>query len=172
MGHLYFTCRVPFPATAWYPKGVRPISFLSRGFPRGLALAGLLLGGAAWAQALATPGWVRLVPPVVKDTAAYLTLENRGSAPLRLVGAETEVAQRVSIHMDHREHRGGQVVLGMRPLPHLDIPPKGKVEFRPGKYHLMLEGLRRPLKAGEKVTLVLKFQDGSRLKVILPVEMR
>ncbi|WP_253704782.1 copper chaperone PCu(A)C [Thermus scotoductus] len=46
------------------------------------------------------------------------------------------------------------------------------MEFRPGKYHLMLEGLKRPLKAGEKVALVLRFQDGSKLKVILPVEMR
>jgi len=132
----------------------------------------ILLGGLALAQAVAIPGWVRLVPPVVKDTAAYLTLENRGKTPLRLVGAETDVAERVSLHQDHREHRGGQVVLGMRPLPYLDIPPGGRVEFRPGKYHLMLEGLKRPLKAGEKVTLVLKFQDGSRFKVILPVEMR
>lgn len=132
----------------------------------------LLLGSVALAQAVATPGWVRLVPPVVKDTAAYLTLENRGKTPLRLVGAETEVAERVSFHQNLREHRGGQVVLGMRPLPYLDIPPGGRVEFRPGKYHLMLEGLKRPLKAGEKVVLVLKFQDGSRLKVILPVEMR
>lgn len=132
----------------------------------------LLLGSVALAQAVATPGWVRLVPPVVKDTAAYLTLENRGKTPLRLVGAETEVAERVSFHQNNREHRGGQVVLGMRPLPYLDIPPGGRVEFRPGKYHLMLEGLKRPLKAGEKVVLVLKFQDGSRLKVILPVEMR
>lgn len=121
---------------------------------------------------MVTPGWVRLVPPVVKDTAAYLTLENRGRLPLRLVGAETEVAKRVSMHQDHREHRGGQVVLGMRPIPYLDIPPGSKVEFRPGKYHFMLEGLKRPLKTGEKVTLVLRFQDGSRLKVILPVEMR
>ncbi|BCZ87876.1 copper chaperone PCu(A)C [Thermus thermophilus] len=132
----------------------------------------LLLGSVALAQAVATPGWVRLVPPVVKDTAAYLTLENRGKLPLRLVGAETDVAERVSFHQDYREHRGGQVVLGMRPLPYLDIPPGGRVEFRPGKYHLMLEGLKRPLKAGEKVALVLRFQDGSRLKVILPVEMR
>lgn len=131
-----------------------------------------LLAAIAWAQAVATPGWVRLVPPVVKDTVAYLTLENRGDKPLRLIGADTEVAERVSIHRDYRESRGGQVVLGMRPLPYLDIPPRDRVEFRPGGYHLMLEGLKRPLKAGEKVALVLKFQDGSRLKVILPVEMR
>jgi len=132
----------------------------------------LLLATLALAQPVAVPGWVRLVPSVVKDTAAYLTLENRGKTPLRLVGAETKVAERISLHQDHREHRGGQVVLGMRPLPYVDIPPRSKVEFRPGKYHLMLEGLKRPLKAGEKVELTLRFADGTRLKVILPVEMR
>lgn len=135
-----------------------------------------MAGGVVFLFALAQPvvngGWVRLVPPVVKDTAAYFTLENRGKTPLRLVGAETPVAQRVSLHRDHREVRSGQTVLGMRPLDHVDIPPGGRVAFKPGAYHLMLEGLKRPLKPGEKVEITLLFQDGTRLKVLLPVEMR
>ncbi|GLV48437.1 transporter [Thermus sp. LT1-2-5] len=126
----------------------------------------------AWAQVVATPGWVRLVPPVVPDTAAYLTLENRGKTPVRLVGAETPVAQRVSFHRDVRETRQGQPVLGMRPLPYVEVPPGGKVAFRPGGYHLMLEGLKRPLKAGEKVEILLRFSDGGKLRVLLPVELR
>jgi hypothetical protein len=36
----------------------------------------------------------------------------------------------------------------------------------------MLEGLKRPLKAGEKVELTLLFQGGLKVKVVLPVEMR
>ncbi len=126
----------------------------------------------ALAQARVEGGWVRLVPPVLKDTAAYLTLVNPGPKPLRLLGGETPIAQRVSIHREQREHRDGHTVLGMRPLPHLDIPPRGRLEFRPGGYHLMLEGLKRPLKPGEKVELVLLFEGGLRLKVVLPVEMR
>ncbi|WP_117237877.1 copper chaperone PCu(A)C [Thermus sediminis] len=126
----------------------------------------------AWGQVVAEPGWVRLLPPVVRDTAAYLTLENRGRTAVRLLGAETEVAERVSLHRDHREHRGGHTVLGMRPLPYVEIPPGGRVAFRPGGYHLMLEGLKRPLKAGERVEIALLFQGGLKLKVTLPVEMR
>ncbi|WP_337844081.1 copper chaperone PCu(A)C [Thermus sp.] len=118
------------------------------------------------------PGWVRLVPPVLQDTAAYLTLLNRGDKPLRLLGGETPVARRVSLHRDQREQRDGHVVMGMRPLPYLDIPPKGRVELKPGGYHLMLEGLKRLLKAGEKVELTLVFQGGLKVKVLLPVEMR
>ena len=136
----------------------------------------------ALAQVVVEPGWVRLVPPVVPDTAAYLTLVNRGRTPLRLVGAETPVASRVSLHRDHQEHnhqqhnhqghKGGHAVLGMRPVPYVEVPPGGKVAFRPGGYHLMLEGLKRPLKAGEKVELTLLFQGGLKVKVVLPVEMR
>ena len=135
-------------------------------------LALTLLALPALAQVVAVPGWVRLVPPVVRDTAAYLTLENRAKTPLRLVGAESPLAERVSLHRDHREQKGGHTVLGMRPLPHVEIPPGGKVVFAPGGYHLMLEGLKRPLKAGEKVEITLLFQGGGKLKVILPVEMR
>jgi hypothetical protein len=117
---------------------------------------------------------------VVPDTAAYLTLVNRGRTPLRLVGAETPVASRVSLHRDHQEHKhrghqehkGGHAVLGMRPVPYVEVPPGGTVAFRPGGYHLMLEGLKRPLKAGEKVELTLLFQGGLKVKVVLPVAMR
>lgn len=160
MGHSYFQALKDIcPGGSGTLKGVRHLAVL--------AFLGLAL-----AQPLATPGWVRLVPPVVKDTAAYLTLENRGQVSLRLVGAETPVAQRVSLHQEHREHRGGHTVLGMRPLPYLDLSPGVRVVFQPGGYHFMLEGLKRPLKAGEKVELVLKFADGTRLRVVLPVEMR
>ncbi len=77
----------------------------------------LLLLTPALAQVVATPGWVRLVPPVVADTAAYLTLENRGKAPARLVGAETPMAKRVSLHRDYRETRQGRRSWACAPCP-------------------------------------------------------
>jgi len=161
VGHSYFRAEstfVPVPGSRLFPvRRLLPI---------------LLFLFPALAQVVVEPGWVRLVPPVVPDTAAYLTLVNRGQTPLRLVGAETPVASRVSLHRDHQEHKGGHAVLGMRPLPYVEVPPGGKVAFRPGGYHLMLEGLKRPLKAGEKVELTLLFQGGLKVKVVLPVEMR
>lgn len=126
----------------------------------------------ALAQVEVLPGWVRLLSPTAKTTAAYLTLVNQGEAPLRLLGAETPVAERVSLHETYHLQRGEQTVMGMRPLPYLDIPPKGRVELKPGGYHLMLEDLKRPLKAGERVELTLVFQGGLRVRVLLPVEMR
>lgn len=93
----------------------------------------LPLMAMAWAQPAVTPGWVRLVPPVVKDTTAYLTLENRGDKSIRLVGADADVPKWFPSIRTTGETRGGQVVLGMRPLPHLDIPPKRQGGVPPGR---------------------------------------
>ena len=148
------------PPSPGYPKPMRRLVLL---------MPFMLL---ALAQVEVLPGWVRLLSPTAKTTAAYLTLVNRGDKPLRLLGAETPVAERVSLHETYHLQREGQTVMGMRPVPHLDIPPGGRVELKPGGYHLMLEGLKRPLEAGEKVELTLVFQGGLRVKVLLPVEMR
>ena len=121
---------------------------------------GLLFLLALASAQVVREGWVRFSPG--PNAAAYLTLENPGDLPLRLVGARTPVAERVE----------GKKVMGMRPVPFLEVPPKGRVELKPGGYHFMLLGLKRPLKAGEEVELDLLFAGGKVLKVVLPVEAR
>lgn len=59
----------------------------------------------------------------------------------------------------------------MRPLPYVDIPQGAGWPLSRG-LPPDAGGLKRPLKAGEKVEITLLFQDGTRLKVLLPVEMR
>lgn len=136
----------------------------------GLALA--LAWGPALAQVTAEGGWIRLAPPVVQSTAAYLTLVNRGPTPLRLLGARTPLAERVSLHESYTMEHQGHTMTGMRPLPYLEIPAGDRVALRPGGPHLMLEGLKRPLKAGERVELTLLFSGGRTLRLLLPVEAR
>lgn len=60
----------------------------------------------------------------------------------------------------------------MRNTKFLEIPPRGQLELRPGGKHLMLLGLKRPLKEGEKIPLTLQFADGTRLALELSVENR
>jgi copper(I)-binding protein len=133
-------------------------------------LAGLVGMGLALAVRALPGGWVRYVPGS-PTAAAYLVLENPGPKPLKLLGAESPVAGRVSLHTTLHGHQDPSV-LSMRPVEAFDLPAKGRLELKPGGNHLMLEALKRPLKLGEKVTLVLRFSDGSRLKLELPVEMR
>jgi copper(I)-binding protein len=53
----------------------------------------------------------------------------------------------------------------MRPVPKLGVPAGGKLEMKPGGYHLMLLNLKRQLKAGQVVNLTLVFEKAGRLAV-------
>ena len=57
----------------------------------------------------------------------------------------------------------------MRPVKGYDIPPNGSFELKPSGAHLMLMNLKAPLKAGEKVPLVLRFQRSGEVQVELEV---
>ncbi|HXJ08268.1 MAG TPA: copper chaperone PCu(A)C, partial [Burkholderiales bacterium] len=51
-----------------------------------------------------------------------------------------------------------------------DVPAKGSYELKPGGAHLMLVDIKRPLKEGDKVPLVLRFQKAGEVKVDLEVK--
>jgi copper(I)-binding protein len=118
-------------------------------------------------------GWARAVPFVMEDqehptnSAAYLTIENRGRGEDCLIGAETEAATSVEIH----ETTLVGDVMRMRKLEALDVPPEGSVELEPGGIHLMLLGLTRPLLEGEEIQLTLRFQISGEVTVTVPVRL-
>lgn len=88
------------------------------------------------------------------NSAAYVVIANRGSAPDALVSASCACAAKVEIHRS-------MVVKGMMtmaPAAPVTIPARGQVSFRPGGYHLMLEGLKEPLKEGGEQNITLTFQ--------------
>jgi len=97
--------------------------------------------------------------------AGYLTLTNRGKAPETLTGVETPAATRVEVHSSSMS--GG--VMSMRPQPATPIPPGQTVTFAPGGLHLMLIGLKEPLKAGGAFPATLVFASGARVKVTFKV---
>ncbi|HTU00701.1 MAG TPA: copper chaperone PCu(A)C [Candidatus Sulfotelmatobacter sp.] len=94
-------------------------------------------------------------------SAVYLTLSNAGSQPDALVSAATDAARTVELHEVVQE--GG--VMKMRPIPSIPVPAGGKVELKPGGYHIMLLGLTHDLKPGDKVAVTLKFDHGGELRV-------
>lgn len=111
--------------------------------------------------------WTRATPPGASVGAGYMTIANGTVVPVRLLGAESEVAEKVEFHAMSMD--GG--VMRMRPLADgLTVPAGGKVELRPSGMHLMLIGLKRPLVEGETVTVALLFDGGVRLEAKLTVE--
>jgi copper(I)-binding protein len=57
----------------------------------------------------------------------------------------------------------------MRAIPFLDVGGGAQISLAPGGLHLMLEGLRRPLRSGERVPVSLFFSKSGRIVVNLAV---
>lgn len=114
---------------------------------------------------LVRDGYVRGLPPGVANTAAYMTLVNRSDEDLVLTGAATPAAESVMLHNTVR--RDGQ--MAMEHVMAVTVPARGSVALKSGGLHLMLMGLKSPLREGQNVRLTLQFQGGFVHSVDLPV---
>ena len=111
--------------------------------------------------------WSRATPKGAKTGGGYLTIENNGSAPDRLIGGSSDVASSVQVHEMSME--GG--VMKMRPVENgLSVEPGKTVKLAPGGYHLMMMDLKQPLKRGDKVPVTLEFEKAGKVTLSLDVE--
>jgi copper(I)-binding protein len=53
----------------------------------------------------------------------------------------------------------------MATLAGLEVPPGETVQLRPGSIHLMLFGLKHPLRPGDRLPLTLTFEKGGETTV-------
>jgi copper(I)-binding protein len=114
-----------------------------------------------------TQAWSRATPGGAKVAGGYLTIENKGSAPDRLIGGSADVADKVQVH----EMATNNGVMTMRPLDKgLAIEPGKTVKLAPGGYHLMLLDLKSPLKQGDKLPVTLEFEKAGKVKLSLDVQ--
>jgi len=112
--------------------------------------------------------WSRATPGGAKVGGGYLTITNNGSTPDRLVAATTAAA---ADHIEIHEMATKDGVMTMRAQPNgVTIEPGKTVAFSPGSYHLMLMGLKGPLKEGDRVKAVLTFEKAGPVEVTINVE--
>lgn len=111
--------------------------------------------------------WLRETPPAASTGAGYALIRNGGKREDRLLGARAAIAERVEVHSMTMD--GG--IMRMRPVVDgLAIPAGGAVALRSGSYHLMLMGLKQPLRRGEVVEIRLRFAQAGELPVRFRVE--
>lgn len=109
--------------------------------------------------------FIRAVPPGASNTALFMTLKNKGKTDMVISGASSPVAKAAEVHMT--THKGG--MMQMHHIPELTIKAGESIPFTPDGYHIMLIGLKKPLKEGAIVPLTLKFKNGDILKIEAPV---
>ena len=114
-----------------------------------------------------TQVWSRATPGGAKIAGGYLTIENKGAAPDRLISGSGDFAGKVEIH----EMAMNNGVMTMRSLDKgLPIEPGKTVKLAPGGYHLMLMDLKSPLKQGDKVPVTLEFEKAGKVKLAFDVQ--
>lgn len=134
---------------------------------------GALLGATFPTLAAPAPGalqvehaWSRATPPGAATGAAYFEINNTGKAADTLLGASAPVATSANVH----EMKMANGVMLMRAVPQLAVPAKGHVSFTPQGYHVMLNGLKAPLKEGSHFALTLQFEHAGAVTVDVAVQ--
>ena len=148
--------------------------FPSFGGARMRQLSYLAFGALFVVPAVAQTNKIRATSPWLRETAAgqtagggFLTLTNSGKAADTLTGGSSALAAKVDVHTMTME--GG--VMCMRPLKDgLPVPAGQTVELKPGGLHIMLTGLKRPLKRGETVPVTLSFAKAGKVIVKFAVQ--
>ncbi len=142
------------------------------GYLTSLVLLVLLSGGSVYAQTSAQNTivverpWARATPAGAKTGVVYVTLINNGSAGDSLLNAATPVADQVQFHSATEENG----VSRMREVRTVDVTPGAKVAFSPGGLHIMMVGLKQPLKEGKTFPLTLNFEKAGKVDVTVPIE--
>ena len=118
-----------------------------------LIAAAVFASAAAHAQVAVSDPWVRTTVAQQKTTAAYMTITSLKGG--KLVDASSPVAASAEVH----EMKMEGDVMRMRPIDALPLPAGKPVELKTGTYHMMLMGLKAPVKAGDVVPIKLVIED-------------
>ena len=138
----------------------------SRSLIRWFGLVTALAAGMAAAQSgvVVTNAWARATVPGQKVGAVYM--EMRAIAPARLLSAASPAAGRTEIHQMKMESG----VMKMSTVDVMDLPAGKSVKLEPGGYHLMLTDLKRALKAGESVPVLLTFESSNKTRQTVEIK--
>ncbi|MGE4063489.1 MAG: copper chaperone PCu(A)C [Rhodospirillaceae bacterium] len=109
--------------------------------------------------------WVRVTFGQSRATAGYMALVDQSGKGNTLVALEMADGAKAEIHETVTE---GDIVK-MRMVKSVPIPAGGRAELTPAGGHIMIMGLKAPLKVGETVPMKLKFADGSEMMAYFAV---
>jgi copper(I)-binding protein len=101
-----------------------------------------------------------------KNAVVFMTIDSRGVAPDRLVGAESPVAERIELHRHETENGATK----MRPVDAVDLPPGTCVKLKASGVHLMLVGIRQALVEYASFPMILIFEHAGRIDVEIQVD--
>lgn len=120
----------------------------------------LVVLGNANAHIEVSNSWARLIPNGVG--ALFLEIQNSHPESDVLTQASSPNAKSVMIHQTERKNN----ITSMKHLMKgINIPANGNLSLKPGSYHIMLSGLDKDLKLGDKIEVTLEFSKNKSITV-------
>ncbi len=113
-----------------------------------------------------TDAWARASIGKARAGAAFVTVNNTGKSDDRVISASADVSRKVELHTHIRQDD----VMMMRKVDGVDIPAGNKIVLKPGGYHIMLIGLKAPLKSGESFPLSLTFEKAGTIQTTVSIQ--
>ena len=111
--------------------------------------------------------YARATVPGQPSGGAYLSIENTGVGADKLLGATSPAAKSVEIHTMRMDGN----VMKMREVGEVELQPMSTLTMAPGGgFHIMLMGLTKPLKVGDKFPMTLTFQKAGKIDVSVSVD--
>ena len=98
--------------------------------------------------------------------AAYMLLHNHSAEDDALIGASSDVAGAVEIHLSQMKADGTMEMIKQESIA---LPVDVEVELKPGSYHIMLIGLKQDLKAGDEISITLHIKNHEDITLTIPV---
>ena len=129
-------------------------------------LGAVLASSAAVAQQKieVTNAWARASVPGQKVGGVYMDI--RSATPARLLSASSSAAGKVELHNMKIENG----VMKMFPVDGIELPAGQSVKLAPGGNHVMLIDLKRELKQGENVPVVLTVESPNKTRQTIEVK--
>ncbi len=128
-------------------------------------LAMLAIGGLNAADVTISHSWARATAPSASNGAIFATIANVSTSADELTSAS--VAATIADHAElHAHTKGADGVTRMAPVTAIAVPAGGSAVLKPGGFHIMLLGLKKPLIEGQQIALTLTFTHAG----IVPVQ--
>jgi len=113
--------------------------------------------------------YARTSTAMSQSGAAFMHVMNHSATDCRIIGARSDVAQRVELHT-HLEDADG-VMRMVEVEEGFTVPAEGMHALARGGDHVMFLGLNQTLSHGDEVSVTLVLENGDDLEVIIPVDL-
>ena len=131
--------------------------------------AALLLSVSAYAGDIKVEGaWTRATAPGQEDAMVYMSITSNQNATI--VGVSSKACKTGTMH--NMEHKDG--MMKMYEVKSISLPANERMDMSLHGYHLVLSGLKAPLKAGATLPLTMDIEmaDKRIVKVDVQAEVR